>query len=303
LNSEDYIARAAAPRGDRFGIAFGTERLALIPFRAPAATVLIALALAVLAVLGLQRIQIDDSLSQLFRSESPAFKLFEQVSHDFPSSEYDVMIVVTGDSLVDRESVEKLCSLTTDVQLIEGTRGALSMFSARQPAPEGGLPEPVFPEPLPQGSAYHQLVEQALSNDIIHGRLLWADGRLALIILSLEPSVVDGGQLDSIVTDIRQTMAEDLDGSRLTAELTGVPVMQLEIRHALERDRILYNAVGFVLGCVVAALFFRRRQSAAFVGEIIAPASTAAVSLFFNDQRQALSVPAELLRDYRRPHC
>ena len=37
-----------------------------------------------------------------------------------------------------------------------------------------------------------------------------------------------------------------------------MPVMQLEIRHALERDRILYNAVGFALGCAIAALFFRR---------------------------------------------
>jgi uncharacterized protein len=34
--------------------------------------------------------------------------------------------------------------------------------------------------------------------------------------------------------------------------------MQLEIRQALERDRVLYNAVGFALGCAIAALFFRR---------------------------------------------
>ena len=71
-----------------------------------------------------------------------------------------MMIVVTGDTLLDRESVEKLCSLVTDVQLIDGTRGVLSMFSARQPAPGGGLPEPIFSEPLPQGSDYHQLVER-----------------------------------------------------------------------------------------------------------------------------------------------
>ena len=37
-----------------------------------------------------------------------------------------------------------------------------------------------------------------------------------------------------------------------------MPVMQLAIRHALERDRILYNAVGFALGCGIAGLFFRR---------------------------------------------
>ena len=106
--------------------------------------------------------------------------------------------------------------------------------------------------------AYHQLVERALNNDIIHGRLLSADGRLALIILSLEPSTVDAGHLELIVNDVRQTMAEDLQGTGLTAELTGVPVMQLEIRRALERDRILYNGVGFSLGCMIAALFFRR---------------------------------------------
>jgi len=138
LNPRDFSVRVAVPRRGRLGIAFGAERLALVPFRAPSATILIALALAVLAVLGIHRIRIDDSLSQLFQSESPAFKLFEQVSHDFPSSEYDAMIVVTGATLLDRESVEKLRSLVTDVQLIEGTRGVLSMFSARQPA--GGRP-------------------------------------------------------------------------------------------------------------------------------------------------------------------
>jgi hypothetical protein len=75
LNTQDFIVRAAASLRGRFGIAFGAERLALVPFRTPAATVLIALVLAVLAVLGIDRIRIDDSLSQLFHSESPAFKL------------------------------------------------------------------------------------------------------------------------------------------------------------------------------------------------------------------------------------
>jgi uncharacterized protein len=234
------------------------ERVALIPFSAPAATVLVALALAVLGILGIERIKTDDSLSQLFRSEDPSFKQFEQVSREYPSSEYDILIVVSGQSLLARESVEKLGSLVTDVQLIDGARGALSMFSMRRPAPEGGLPEPLFPDPLPEGKAYDALIDLVKSNEIIRGKLLSDDGRLAVVILSLEPAAVDGGKLDAVVNDIRQTMAEDLQGTGLTAELTGVPVMQLEIRHALERDRILYNAVGFALGCVVAGLFFRR---------------------------------------------
>ena len=254
----DPDVRTAEPPGRGRSIALGIERLALIPFRSPRATVLTALAIALLAILGIHRIKTDNSLSQLFRSEDPAFQQFEQISRDFPSSEYDVLIVLSGQSLLARESVEKLRGFMTDVQLIDGTRGVLSMFSARQPAPEGGLPEPLFPDPLPEGRAYQALIDQAKGNGIIRGKLLSDDGRLAVAILALEPSAVDAGRLEEVVSGIRQTADEDLQGTGLTAELTGVPVMQLEIRHALERDRILYNAVGFALGCAIAGLFFRR---------------------------------------------
>jgi uncharacterized protein len=53
-------------------------------------------------------------------------------------------------------------------------------------------------------------------------------------------------------------MAEDFAGASLKAELSGVPVMQLEIRNAFERDRLVYNAIGFVAGCLIAIFFFRR---------------------------------------------
>jgi len=49
-----------------------------------------------------------------------------------------------------------------------------------------------------------------------------------------------------------------LAGTQLTAQLSGVPVMQLEIRNAVERDRLLYNAFGFAAGCLIAIVFFRR---------------------------------------------
>ncbi|MDH8538590.1 hypothetical protein QIH14_27905, partial [Klebsiella pneumoniae] len=71
----------------------------------------------------------------------------------FPSSEYDVLVVVEGKSLLERSSLEKLRDLVTDLQLVDGTRGIISLFSARQP-PEGGrLPAALFPETLPEGAA------------------------------------------------------------------------------------------------------------------------------------------------------
>ena len=214
--------------------------------------------MAIGAAFGVERIKVDDFLSQLFRSDTPQFKQYEEVTRRFPSSEYDVLVVVEGKQLLSRNSLDHLRDLVTDLQLVDGARGIISLFSARQPSPDGGLPAPLFPEELPQGSGYDKLIERVKANEIIRGKLLSEDGSLALIVLALDPDVVGDGKLNQVVADIRKTMAEDLAGANVTAELSGVPVLQLEIRNALERDRVVYNMIGFAAGCAIAIFFFRR---------------------------------------------
>jgi predicted RND superfamily exporter protein len=241
-----------------FRLALGIERFGLIPLRFPVLGAIVFVVLAVLAAVGVMRIEADDSLSQLFRSETPEFKQYEEVTKRFPSSEYDVLIVVEGKTLMERESLEKLRDLVTELQLIEGTRGIISLFSARQP-PEGDhLPESLFPEPLPEGKDYEALVQKVLTNEIIRGKLISEDGELALIVLALDPAAATGNGLSSLVTEIRRTVADEIAGTGLRGELSGVPVMQLDIRNAMERDRVVYNALGFVAGCLIAIVFFRR---------------------------------------------
>ena len=53
-------------------------------------------------------------------------------------------------------------------------------------------------------------------------------------------------------------MADDLAGSGLNAQLSGVPVMQLEIRNAVKRDGLTYNILGILAGCIIAIIFFRK---------------------------------------------
>ncbi|MET0722876.1 MAG: MMPL family transporter, partial [Tardiphaga sp.] len=55
-----------------------------------------------------------------------------------------------------------------------------------------------------------------------------------------------------------KVLAENLAGTQLKGELSGVPVMQLEIRNAVERDGLIYNIAGIVAGCAIAIIFFRR---------------------------------------------
>ena len=239
-------------------IAFGLERIGLIAVKAPILSCIILVALIIGAVFGIERIKIDDSLSQLFRSNSREYKQYEAETRRFPATEFDVLVVVEGKTLLARDNLAKLRDLVTDLQLVDGTRGLISLFSARQAPASGKLPAALFPPELPQGAEYDKFIETAKANEITRGKLLSEDGTLALIVLSLEPDVVASSKLGQTVGAIRKLMADDLADSGLKAELSGVPVMQLEIRNAVERDGLTYNILGILAGCVIAIVFFRK---------------------------------------------
>jgi predicted RND superfamily exporter protein len=239
-------------------IAFGLERIGLIAVRAPILSCIILVGLIIAAIFGIQRIKIDDSLSQLFRSDTKEYHQYEEVTKRFPSTEFDVLVVVEGKTLLARDNLEKLRDFVTDLQLIDGTRGLISLFSARQAPAPGKFPAALFPQELPTGADYDKFIETVKSNEIIRGKLLSEDGTLALIVLSLEPKVVASSKLSQTIGDIRKLMVEDLGGTGLNVQLSGVPVMQLEIRNAVERDGLTYNILGILAGCVIAIIFFRK---------------------------------------------
>src|ERR1700709_1010662 len=229
-DSEVHVAKPEQRPTD--SIAFGLERIGLIAIRAPVVSCIILVVLFVAAIFGIERIKIDDSLSQLFRSNSKEYRQYEAVTKRFPATEFDVLVVVEGKTLLARDNLEKIRDLVTDLQLVEGTRGLISLFSARQAPAPGKLPAALFPQELPEGADYDKFIETVKTHEIIRGKLLSEDGTLALVVLSLEPEVVASNKLTKVVGDIRKAMTEDLNGSGLKAELSGLPLIHTEIRNA-----------------------------------------------------------------------
>src|SRR5205809_4420780 len=210
-NTESQVhveAIEEAPTGK--SIAFGLERIGLIAIQAPILTCIVLFSLMVAAFFGIERIKIDDSLSQLFRSNSKDYRQYEAVTKRFPATEFDVLVVLEGKTLLARDNLEKVRDLVTDLQLVEGTRGLISLFSARQAPARGKLPAALFPSELPEGADYDKFIETVKTNEIIRGKLLSEDGTLALIVLSLEPEVVARSKLGTVVGEIRKLMVEDL---------------------------------------------------------------------------------------------
>src|ERR1700716_4030202 len=220
-NSDSEVHVEKIEQRPTASIAFGLERIGLIAVQAPILAFIFLVGLIIGAIFGIERIKIDDSLSQLFRSNSKEYRQYEAVTKRFPATEFDVLVVVEGKTLLSRENLEKLRDFVTDVQLVEGARGLISLFSARQAPAPGKLPEALFPSELPEGADYDKFIETVKANEIIRGKLLSDDGTLALIVLSLQPEVVASSKLSKTIGDIRKLMGEDLAGSGLKVELSG----------------------------------------------------------------------------------
>ncbi len=246
-----------------FRLTFGLERLGLVALRAPLLTLLIIIALCAVAVLGVMRLKVDDSLSELFRTDTPEFLQYEAIDRRFPSSEFDVLAVVEGDGLLTREGLTTFADFAVELQLLEGVDGIVSMLSARGEPDEKGYPPPIVPDFMPEDDgAFAEIVKRLRANEIVRGKFLSDDGKLALVVIALDRErVADLGRakvIEAIREAGRMTLGQGEKASGLSLKLTGAPVMQLEIRNAVERDRLIYNGLGFLLGGIVAYLFFGR---------------------------------------------
>ena len=252
------MGSSADEPGRTFVFSFGLEKLGLLALKAPRFIAVLLAMLTVAAGIGVSKLKVDDSLSELFRTNTEEFHRYEEIDRRFPSSEYDVLVVVEGPELLQRKQLGAVAQLTTDLQLIDGVSGLVSMLSARGPPDASGYAAPIVPDELPEGAAYDGIVTALRSNDIVKGKFLSDDGQLAMIIVALDRKTVQEKTARVVIGEINSTVDETLKGTGLTAKLTGAPVMQLEIRNAVERDQIVYNGLGLLFGALIAAIFFRR---------------------------------------------
>jgi predicted RND superfamily exporter protein len=237
----------------------GLNKLGLLGLRVPFLSLIVVLLLTGVAVEGLLRLKVDDSLSELFRTDTKEFRTYEEIDRRFPSSEYDVLVVVEGKNLLTREGLTAFSAAAADLQLADGVAGIVSMLSARGTPDASGYPPPIVPDELPANDAAFNAVLDALkTNDIVKGKFLSDDGQLAMIVLSLDRQVVAEKTAKVVIGDIEATAKQDLAPAGLSVKLAGAPVMQLEIRNAVERDQLVYNGLGLLFGAIIAAVFFRR---------------------------------------------
>lgn len=242
-------------------IGFGLERLGLPAIRHPVIALMIAVVFSVVCAVGLTRIKTEQTLSELFRSGTPEFANYTQLTDRFPTSEHDVLVLVEGQTLMRPVILEQIRDLHAQLESAEVVDGVLSIFSVRDPGDSQSLPAPVLPPELPEGKAFDALMTRVLAHPLIGGQLMSKpdeDSQFTLLIASLRPETSRTKGLFEPLREIKAITRKIIEPAGLSAQFAGVPVMQVEIDEAMLRDRIIFNGSGFLVGMVIALAFFRR---------------------------------------------
>lgn len=226
----------------------------------PRVAIAIVAILSLIMSIGAAKLENDDALGSLLRSNTADYADYEAFKRVFPANEYDLLIALSWRGPFDALKAEALRSIHLEEQLQDGiVEGVTSIFSLRDPPQGEEVPPPVIPETLPAGEAFRDLMAKVQANPLVDGRLLslTEEGGLALVVVSLKGKAVAADGLVPVVRsveDIARTLAAP---AGLTAGITGIPVMKAEIVEASGRDRVLFPVLGFLVGLAVCFYFFR----------------------------------------------
>ena len=116
----------------------GLHRLGYLGLSHPWLVGLFVVLVSIAAAFGVHKLRVDDSLSELFRTNTEEFKRYEDIDRRFPSSEYDVLVVVEGPNLLARPQLAAFARVTTELQLAGWRRrNRVDAVGARQARRDG----------------------------------------------------------------------------------------------------------------------------------------------------------------------
>ena len=238
--------------------AFGLERIGLLCIRAPRLAVIVMAAISALAAYGFVQVDYDDDLRNLLRSDREIPQRYERFLEKFPALENQTFLLVEGDRLIERDSLEAVRNLHLDLQFVDGVTNVLSMFTARHKPDADGNLKPVFPEVLPDGNELKQLVEAARTHPLLADKMLSADGTATLLVVEMAADVKDYGRYVSFFGEMDEVIQDTVGDLPLRVTATGEPALRYEILNIIRSDMRVLNLTGGAIAIFVCALFFRR---------------------------------------------
>ena len=226
------------------------------------ATAILVAALTCAAVYGVGQLSFDDNFASIFRvsraGPSPS-------TDSFGDDDNICLILLTGDDLLSSAGLETLRRLHNELSRTEGVVGVRSVHSARQRRRIGRYMPPLFPGPDAERQRLQEARSAAAEHPVVAGHLLTADQRTTLLIANLDSQAKRVADVTPIVQRIERIVQRTARRSSWEADVTGPPLLRIEMLNALLADQWKFNLLSPLISALVAWAVFRRAAAVLIV--------------------------------------
>lgn len=238
-----------------WSLGFGLERVAWIALNRPRLTAVAILCLVAASVFGLTQVKFDEDLRAVFAGENDTYRDYVRITEEFVDPENENLLLVEGADLGSPENFARLQELQFELQFIEGVDNVFSLFAVRHPPDANGDASLVVGD-VSQGLT-PALAEEIRSHPLLGEKLLSPDATAMIYVVTPTERKAPLETVRVLKAEMEKTAAVSLEGSDLTATVTGFPAMRAGIIDILIRDQLRLNLAGVLVGFVVSLIIFR----------------------------------------------
>lgn len=210
----------------------------------------------------LRRVTFDNDPIKLLRSQGEDLKYLDG---EFAELERTTILVVEGEDLLTRPSIESLRDISERAESVDGVKAVFSMLDLRSRRRVGRYLLPVFPFSDSADDRFERARHEALSHPFVRGHFLSDDLKTALIIVQFAPDVAGIVRFQEVLDDLYAALDARPKDDGIRVRVTGAVALQAEIVQTLRRDIGKLSLAGALLVVVLAVLLFRSIGAALLV--------------------------------------
>ena len=229
-------------------------------YRIPLALLVIAYTL--VCVASLRRMTFDNDPIKLLRARGEELNYLDG---EFAELERSTILVVEGEDLLTRPSIEVLRDITERVESVDGIQAVYSMLDLRARRRVGRYLLPLFPFSDAPDDRFERARTEALSHPFVLGHFLSDNQKTALVIVQFAPDVDGIVRFQEVLGDLYAALDARPKDNGIRVRVTGAVALQAEIVETLRRDVRKLSWAGALLVVVLAILMFRSFGAALLV--------------------------------------
>ena len=221
--------------------------------------------LTVVALIGMSRLKVDSNPRAMLNARDLQAGPLRQLEEEFGSSDADCVIVLQADDFITPAGVRVVSALVARAKQLEGVRQVTSMLSVRGTRRVGRYVMPLIPSSPDASLARFEMARASAKDHALLGGLLSKDRSTTLVIVRLPGSDLSEAAVRRFVTELDEMIHNVTDGSSVSAEMTGMPVLRVEMISSLMRGQLKFNLTAMCASGGICFLIFRSVYSTLIV--------------------------------------